>query len=251
MAFGCPQVGTPQCADNNYCAPFHVYDPTLHPLGTCNPLSRVAGSAYADCVQTHSTNGTKRAQIVGAIADLIVVGGTCSPNRWSAYQSGTPIPGGDPRAITLVITQPADLSQNSLTVPIRNFATFYVTGWDTGGGIPSCNGLPPSQSNEALCSGSCKKSALGAIWGHWVEYTDPNLIGNGTLALLRNPAQWERLRGDPSLGKTAVEELLRYESPLATATERNAKGWTGASASPRPLSCTSDRDFQGTPGCVV
>jgi cytochrome P450 len=53
--------------------------------------------------------------------------------------------------------------------------------------------------------------------------TTVNLIGNGVLALLRNPAQWERLRGDPSLGKTAVEELLRYESPLATATERFAR----------------------------
>ena len=182
VQFGCPVVNTPQCADNNYCAPFHIYDPSLHPLGTCNPLSRVAGSPYADCVQTHSTNGTKRAQIVGAIANLIVVGGTCSPNRWSAYQSGTPIPGGDPRAVVFVITQPADLSANSLTVPIRNFATFYVTGWDTGGSIPSCNGLPASQSNEALCSGGgvCKKSMLGAIWGHWIEYTDPNLIGSGT-----------------------------------------------------------------------
>jgi cytochrome P450 PksS len=53
--------------------------------------------------------------------------------------------------------------------------------------------------------------------------TTVNLIGNGVLALLRNPAQWERLRGDPSLGKSAVEELLRYESPLATATERFAR----------------------------
>jgi cytochrome P450 len=53
--------------------------------------------------------------------------------------------------------------------------------------------------------------------------TTVNLIGNGALALLRNPGQRERLRGDPSLGKTAVEELLRYESPLATATERFAR----------------------------
>ena len=53
--------------------------------------------------------------------------------------------------------------------------------------------------------------------------TTVNLIGNGALALLKNPGQRERLRGDPSLGKTAVEELLRYESPLATATERFAR----------------------------
>ena len=53
--------------------------------------------------------------------------------------------------------------------------------------------------------------------------TTVNLIGNGALALMRHPGQTERLRGDPSLMKTAVEELLRYESPLATATERFAR----------------------------
>jgi cytochrome P450 PksS len=53
--------------------------------------------------------------------------------------------------------------------------------------------------------------------------TTVNLIGNGTLALLENPDQWERLRNDPSLIRPAVEELLRYASPLETATERYAR----------------------------
>jgi len=44
--------------------------------------------------------------------------------------------------------------------------------------------------------------------------TTQNLIGNGLLALLRNRAQLERLRDDPSLGRNAVEELLRYDSPV-------------------------------------
>ena len=44
--------------------------------------------------------------------------------------------------------------------------------------------------------------------------TTTNLIGNGTLALLRNPAELARWRADPSLAKTAVEELLRYDSPV-------------------------------------
>ncbi len=52
--------------------------------------------------------------------------------------------------------------------------------------------------------------------------TTVNLIGNGTLALLDNAEQLERLRGDGDLMNSAVEELLRYASPLETATERYA-----------------------------
>jgi cytochrome P450 len=53
--------------------------------------------------------------------------------------------------------------------------------------------------------------------------TTVNLIGNGTLALLRHPDQLERLRGDPELIKPGIEELLRYDGPLLTATERYAR----------------------------
>jgi cytochrome P450 len=44
--------------------------------------------------------------------------------------------------------------------------------------------------------------------------TTVNLIGNGTLALLRHRDQLERLRNDPALDQTAVDELLRFDSPV-------------------------------------
>ena len=45
------------------------------------------------------------------------------------------------------------------------------------------------------------------------QETTTNLIGNGVLSLLRYPDQLERLRGDLTLVPSAVEELLRFESP--------------------------------------
>jgi pimeloyl-[acyl-carrier protein] synthase len=45
------------------------------------------------------------------------------------------------------------------------------------------------------------------------QETTTNLIGNGLLTLMRNGEQLARLRDNPSLIQSAVEELLRYESP--------------------------------------
>jgi hypothetical protein len=48
--------------------------------------------------------------------------------------------------------------------------------------------------------------------------TTTNLIGNGILTLLRHPDELERLREDPSLMRTAIEELLRFDGPVQLTT---------------------------------
>jgi cytochrome P450 len=53
--------------------------------------------------------------------------------------------------------------------------------------------------------------------------TTANLIGNGTLALMLDKEALERLKAEPSLIDTAVEELLRFAGPVATSTFRYAR----------------------------
>jgi len=62
--------------------------------------------------------------------------------------------------------------------------------------------------NETELLATC---ILLLIAGH---ETTVNLIGNGTLALLRHRDQLRRLQQDPTLIGSAIEELLRYDGPV-------------------------------------
>lgn len=50
--------------------------------------------------------------------------------------------------------------------------------------------------------------------------TVANLIGNGTLGLLQHPEQRACFIDRPDLGDAAIEELLRYDGPIKTSSER-------------------------------
>ncbi|MFJ5224874.1 cytochrome P450 [Streptomyces sp. NPDC088400] len=52
--------------------------------------------------------------------------------------------------------------------------------------------------------------------------TTTNFVGNAVLALLQHPTELERLRDNPDRVPTALDELLRFDSPISTATFRYA-----------------------------
>jgi pimeloyl-[acyl-carrier protein] synthase len=56
--------------------------------------------------------------------------------------------------------------------------------------------------------------------------TTTNLLGNGLLALLQHPDQLALLRREPALLPTAVEEMLRYESPTNMVARVTREAWT-------------------------
>jgi hypothetical protein len=183
---GCPPVGSPLCNNTPYCAPL-----IKSPDGTCNNSQRATTPGIAvDCVNINNGN---IAVIPSCLAARIITGGTgggnpCNPpngavtcpvNHWPTHDWQA----GDLRAITMIITFPADLSTPNAIVPIRTFATFYVTGWSIQGNNPSCgvynnNPLagPLNVRGNELFAGSTQ----GMIWGHWVKYTDPGAGTDGT-----------------------------------------------------------------------
>jgi len=52
--------------------------------------------------------------------------------------------------------------------------------------------------------------------------TTVNLIGNGTLALLEHPEQFEQLKANPGLLESALEEMLRFTNPVQQIAPRYA-----------------------------
>lgn len=72
--------------------------------------------------------------------------------------------------------------------------------------------LEAEEAGDALSHGELLAMLLLLlVAGH---ETTVNLIGNGLLALLRHPDQAERLRTEEGIERQAVEELLRYDSPV-------------------------------------
>lgn len=78
--------------------------------------------------------------------------------------------------------------------------------------------------------------------------TSVNLVGNGLLALMRHPDQYDLLRARPELVPSAVQEILRYDPPVAMTTRSATRPCTvgGRDFAPGegvvPLLCSANRD---------
>jgi len=112
-------------------------------------------------------------------------------------------------------------AQQALGSAIMGLKTYFAEHFRAGAaaGCPHLAKTAPAFQEGPALSGDelVGSSVLLMIAGH---ETTVNLIGNGLLCLLRNPEQMEKLRGNPDLIDSAVEEMLRFESPVARGTFR-------------------------------
>jgi cytochrome P450 len=72
--------------------------------------------------------------------------------------------------------------------------------------------IAAEEEGDRLSSGEVVSTALLLLIAGFE--TTVNLIGNGTVALLDDPDGWNRLRQDPALVPAAIDEMLRYDSPV-------------------------------------
>jgi hypothetical protein len=99
---------------------------------------------------------------------------SCPPNNWTNPGDPTQFPNilpGDPRAIPLILVPFGSFSGSGNDwIPVTDFGTFYVTGWDYVG-------QEPCADNEDFPGPG---SPQGDIWGHFIKYVDSiNTGGTG------------------------------------------------------------------------
>ena len=87
---------------------------------------------------------------------------------------------------------------------------------DAGGSLAAGAGRPQLETDAGrpqLAATADRILGLGAIWSAALD-TTMSLISNMLNAFADHPDQWERLRAHPQLAESAVEETLRFDSPI-------------------------------------
>ena len=104
----------------------------------------------------------------------------------------------------------------------RGTGRLLHASWPPPGGAPGDDLLSalarPSGDGDALTGPELVAAVFLLVMAGFD--TTANLIASGTLALLTHPGEAARLRRDPSLLPAAVEELLRFTSPVNYANDR-------------------------------
>ena len=102
---------------------------------------------------------------------------SCPPNNWTNPGDPTQFPDiqpGDPRAIPIILVPFGSFkASGSGYVPVTDFGTFYVTGWDYVGSEPCADNEPfPGPGTDSK----------GDLWGHFIKYVDSiNTGGTGAV----------------------------------------------------------------------
>jgi len=130
----------------------------LNPTGVCPDPSPPTGPA--DCVPVEP--GKMASSAAAALNDRFA---SCPLNHWP----GPLDLDGDPRVVKLMVTDFSALDgSGKTTVPVINFAAFYITGWD---------GATCANNQAWPFPGSSSK---GDIWGHFIKYVAPDPNSGGT-----------------------------------------------------------------------
>lgn len=123
----------------------------------------------------------------GSVGQASVPATRCdNPNFWAAPNNLAKVFGRlpvDPRLVQMIIVPYGALTPNgSYDVPIKDFASFYVTGYDATGSRTKCNtnvGSYTSTNNGSLAFTTDHASATNEIWGHFVTYNATSVGGTG------------------------------------------------------------------------
>jgi hypothetical protein len=155
------------------------------------PICAEQPPGYPVCVKENPGQGKLEKDLDKGMNTRINEGrNTCvNPNHWASPNSVTQVLAQsprDPRLITTIITDYGALSNGTKEVPVRIFATFYVTGW---AGDP-CIGGPNGTSSNGLAYTTDEtptgENPKGVLLGHFVKYVNSISTGTGSGACSQN-----------------------------------------------------------------
>ena len=126
--------------------------------------------------------------------------------RWSANRA---------RLLEMIATRSERKTAHITGESITGYFRERLAERALAGGDDAISTLAGEAARGALINTAEAADMLGVIMIAGNE-TTANLIGNGLWALMRHPDQMERLREEPERARDAINEILRYDSPVQT-----------------------------------